>query len=308
MAYDSDYLVDRRRLKRRLTFWRTLAVVAVLAAVLAAFGRFYGFGGFGPVAGDFVARIDVEGVITHDEQRLETIRDLAADDSVRAVILHINSPGGTVVGGETLYRAVLDLGEKKPVIVVMESIATSAAYMTAIAADRIYAREGTLTGSIGVIMQATEVTKLLEMIGVSMRAFKSGPLKAEPSPFEPITPDVAAATQRLIDEMYVMFRDMVLARRNMTLADADRFADGRVFTGRQALRAGLVDGIGGEVEALSWLQREKGLPEDIRVRRVRNHREVGDLFGKLDSLARKTILSERLTLDGLVSVWHPDLR
>jgi protease IV len=304
MAYESDYLVDRRRLKRRLTFWRILAVVAIVAAIAAAFGRL----GDSVVGGDFMARVTIKGIIVQDDRRLQVLRDLAENNSVKAVILRIDSPGGTVVGGETLYRAILDLGSKKPVVAVMDGVAASAAYMTAIAADRLFAREGTLTGSIGVILQATEVTKLLEMIGVTARSFKSGSLKAVPSPLERITPDVEAATQALIDEMYRMFRDMVLERRKMKPADASRFADGRIFTGRQALKNGLIDEIGGEEDAIAWLESEKGVPAGLTVRRVKVDRDVDDLFDRLDSLARKTILSERLTLDGLISVWHPQLR
>ena len=304
MAYESDYLVDRRRLKRRLTFWRILAVVAIVAAIAAAFGRL----GDSVVGGDFMARVTIKGIIVQDDRRLQVLRDLAENNSVKAVILWIDSPGGTFVGGETLYRAILDLGSKKPVVAVMDGVAASAAYMTAIAADRLFAREGTLTGSIGVILQATEVTKLLEMIGVTARSFKSGSLKAVPSPLERITPDVEAATQALIDEMYRMFRDMVLERRKMKPADASRFADGRIFTGRQALKNGLIDEIGGEEDAIAWLESEKGVPAGLTVRRVKVDRDVDDLFDRLDSLARKTVLSERLTLDGLISVWHPQLR
>jgi len=304
MAFDSDYLVDRRRLKRRLTFWRVVAVVAVVGAIAAAYGRL----GDTVVGGDFIARVEIQGIIVQDDQRLAALRDLSRNDAVKAVILRIDSPGGTIVGGETLYWAILDLAGKKPVVAVMDGVAASAAYMTAIAADRLYAREGTLTGSIGVILQTTEVTKLLEMIGVSARSFKSGSLKATPSPVERITPDVEAATQALIDEMYRMFRDMVLERRKMKPADEAVFADGRVFTGRQALRNGLIDEIGGEQDAIAWLENEKGVAKDLTVRKVNLGRDVDDLFDRLDSLARKTILSERLTLDGLISVWHPQLR
>ena len=304
MAYDSDYLVDRRRLKRRLTFWRTLAVAAVVAAIAAAAGRL----GDTVVGGDFIAHIDIKGIIVQDDQRLRIIEELAEKDAVKAVIVRIDSPGGTVVGGETLFRALRELGKKKPVVAVMDGVAASAAYMTAIAADRIFAREGTLTGSIGVILQTTEVTKLLDMIGVSARAFKSGSLKAVPSPVERITPEIEAATQSLIDEMFRMFRDMVLDRRNMKPADAAKFSDGRIFTGRQALRNGLIDQIGGQKEAIAWLETEKQVPKELKVRKITLRRDVDNLFERLDSLARKTILSERLTLDGLISVWQPVMR
>lgn len=302
MPYDSDLAIDRRRLKRRLTFWRALAVVALVAAVAAAVGRFDGQ----VVDGDHIARLSIDGLIVQDDRRLEALGDLARDGAVRAVIVRIDSPGGTVTGGETLYRALLDIGRKKPVVAVMDGVATSAAYMAAIGADRIIARDSTLTGSIGVILQTTEITRLLDMIGVGAKAYKSGPLKASPNPLEPTSPAAAAAMQDLIDEMYAMFRDMVLERRNLAAADAGRFADGRVFTGRQALRAGLVDEIGGEDAAVAWLTRERNVPEGLEIRDIRLKRQVSILVERLDSLARKTILSERLTLDGLVSVWHAD--
>ena len=300
MAYDSDYLVDRRRLKRRLTFWRIATVVAVVAAIAVGYGRFNG-----PLGGDdFIARIEIKGVIVHDDDRIGKIRKIAENDAVKAVIVRIDSPGGTVVGGETLHNALLALGEEKPLVAVMDGIATSAAYMTAIATDRLFAREGTLTGSIGVILQTTEITKLLEMVGVSARSFKSGSLKAAPSPLEPVTPEVAEATQSLVASMYRMFRDMVLRRRGMSPADAGKFADGRVFTGLQALKAGLIDQIGGEEDAKAWLVGQKNVSEDLEIRTVRLKPDAGSLLVQLDSLARKTILSERLTLDGLISVWQ----
>ena len=301
MAYDADYLVDRRWLKRRLAFWRTLAVVALVAAVAAAFGRFC----TGLSERDHIVRLDIDGLILRDDRRIEALGKLAKESSVRAVILRIDSPGGTVTGGESLHRALLDLSRDKPVVAIMDGLATSAAYMVAIGADRVFARETTLTGSIGVIMQTTEITRLLDMIGITPRAFKSGELKASPNPFEPISPAAVAAMQELIDETYAMFRDMVLTRRALDVSAAAIFADGRVFTGRQALKAGLIDEIGGEKEAVAWLAAEKGLPADLKVREIRLKRDVGDLIDRLDGLARKTILSERLTLDGLVSVWHP---
>ena len=295
----SDYLVDRQRLKRRLAFWRTLAILAAFLAAAAAAGRLSG--GFG---GDFVARIDIEGIIVRDGERLAAVEALAENDEVRAVVVRIDSPGGTVAGGESLHRALRSVSEKKPVVAVLDGLATSAAYMVAIAADRIYARESTLTGSIGVVFQTAEITRMLEMIGVRTRTFRSGDLKSVPDPLEPVSSQVAAAAQGLIDEIYAMFRDLVLERRG--LASAEEFADGRVFTGRRALEIGLIDEIGGQKAALSWL--EARIPEDLPVRRIRLRRDVDDLVGRVVGLARKTILSERLTLDGLISVWHPDLR
>ena len=295
----SDYLVDRQRLKRSLAFWRGLAILAAVLAVAAAAGRLNGeFGG------DFIARIDVKGIIVRDEERLATVEALAENDEVRAVVVHVDSPGGTVAGGESLHRALRSVSDKKPVVAVLDGLATSAAYMVAIAADRIYARESTLTGSVGVVLQTAEITRMLEMIGVRTRTFRSGDLKSVPDPLEPVSPRAAAAAQGLIDEIYAMFRNLVLERRG--LASAEEFADGRVFTGRRAVEIGLVDEIGGQKAAVSWL--EDRIPEGLPVRQIKPRRDVNDLVGRIVGLAKKTILSERLTLDGLISVWHPELR
>ena len=293
----SDYLVDRQRLKRRLAFWRALAILAAFFAVAVAAGLPGGGSGF-------IARIDVEGVIVRDGKRLAAVEALAENDDARAVIVHIDSPGGTVAGGESLHRALRYVSERKPVVAVLDGLATSAAYMVAIAADRIYARESTLTGSVGVVLRTAEISRLLETIGVRTRTFRSGGLKSVPDPMEPVSPQAAAAAQGLIDEVYAMFRDLVLERRG--LASAEEFADGRVFTGRRAVEAGLVDEIGGQRAALAWL--EGRIPEDLPVRRVGPRRDMDGLFGSVVGLARKTVLSESLTLDGLISVWHPELR
>ena len=291
----SDYLVDRQRLKRRLAFWRAMAILAAFFAVAVAAGLPGG-------EGDFIARIDVEGVIVRDGKRLAAVEALAENDDARAVVVHIDSPGGTLAGGESLHRALRHVSERKPVVAVLDGLATSAAYMVAIAADRIYARESTLTGSVGVVLRTAEISRLLETIGVRTRTFRSGGLKSVPDPMEPVSPQAAAA-QGLIDEVYAMFRDLVLERRG--LASAEEFADGRVFTGRRAVEAGLVDEIGGQRAALAWL--EGRIPEDLPVRRVGPRRDMDGLFGSVVGLARKTVLSESLTLDGLISLWHPEL-
>jgi protease-4 len=306
MPIDPDFLVDRRRLRRQITVWRTLAVIALVGVVAAGIGRAQLFGE------RHVARLSVSGIITDDPDRTRTIVAAAKDDDIKAVIVRIDSPGGTVVGGETLYRELRELAQKKPVVAVLGELAASGGYMTALAADQIYAREGTITGSIGVIMQTMDVTGLLEKIGVRTEALKSGPLKAVPSPLEPLTDRGREVTRQLVDDMYGMFVDMVAERRKLDRAKALELADGRVYTGRQAKALGLIDAIGGEDEALGWLADAKGISRSLPVRELRIQREDDDWAAWMgESLARltgKTYLSERLKLDGLVAVWHPDLR
>lgn len=299
---DADYLVDRNRLKQRLAIWRTLAILVAVALVAVGVGRFAGL-----APRSHIAALAVENVIVNDLDRLQTLEDAMDDSSVKALIVYINSPGGTVVGGENLHYALKTFAARKPVVAVMGDLATSAGYMTAVAANRIFAREGTITGSIGVLFQTAEITDLLGKIGISVEAIKSAPLKAEPSPFSKVTPEVRRATQQLVDDMFEMFIGMVADNRGLSRDQVRALADGRVFTGRMAMKNGLVDGIGGEKEAVEWLAANKGIDGKLPVRALRIRREGRDWLDEISSLAQKTVFSERLKLDGLVSVWHPQL-
>jgi protease-4 len=285
-----------------VTFWRIATITIAVALVATAIGRFTGV-----TSQSYIARLEVKQVIVNDLDRLKALDAITGDSNVKALLVAINSPGGTVVGGEALHHALVRAGDKIPVVAIMGDLATSAGYMIAVASDHIVAREGTITGSIGVLFQTAEITDLLGKLGISVETIKSGPLKAEPSPFKKLTPEVRQATQSLVDDMFEMFVGMVASKRNMTPLKVRSLADGRVFTGRMALKEGLIDAIGGEREALNWLAENKGLDENLPVRKLKIKRDVRDWFEHLSSLARKTVLSERLTLDGLVSVWHPQL-
>jgi len=305
MTFAADDAVDRRRLKRRLSAWRAVAIVAVAVAVAAGIGRMTG-----GITGKHIARVTIKGTITEDLERDRTIKELADSRLVKAVIVHVDSPGGTVVGGERLYRTLRKLAEKRPVVTVMGTTATSAGYMVALGADRVVASHGSVTGSIGVIMQTTDLTKLLETIGVTAEAIKSGALKGVPSPLEKLTPEARRATQAVVDDIYRMFVDLVVERRKMGRDAARDIADGRVYTGRQAVDNGLVDELGGEDEALAWLKKEHGVDDKLPIEDVDIDPPVSaaGIFGRAMArwaLGGKMLVSERLTLDGLVSVWHP---
>jgi protease IV len=302
MVLDADIVIDRRRLKRRLNLWRVIAVVAVVAAVFAAVGRVGGLYGRA-----HVGRLSIEGVIVDDPQRDQALIDVADDDDVRALIVRIDSPGGTVVGGEALYHYLRRVAERKPVVAVMGEVATSAAYMTALAGDRIIAREGTITGSIGVIMQTADLTGLLEKIGVKPESVKSTPLKAQPSPLETFTPKAREAAREVVLDLYEMFVGMVEARRRLGHDQTLALADGRVFTGRQAVANGLIDGLGGELEARAWLDEVRDVDSAVPVWDVEIGRPEDRLRNLIGGLVEKTIFSERLRLDGLISLWHPAL-
>ncbi|MBM3542564.1 MAG: signal peptide peptidase SppA [Alphaproteobacteria bacterium] len=299
MALDADLWLDRRRLKRRLALWRTAAVLAVAGLVFLAAER------LGALPGeDHVARLTVTGIILEDPARDDLLLDLSRDDSARALVVRIDSPGGSVVGGETLYRSLRAVAAHKPVVAVMGTTATSAAYMATLGADHVIAHDGTLTGSIGVLLQSADVTGLLQKLGVSTEAIKSGPLKAVPSPFEKLTREGRESAQAVVLDMHAFFVDLLAERRGLDRPEALRLADGRVYTGRQALKARLVDAIGTEQDALAWLEATHGVGRALPVRDLSLGYEAGWLVGGLSGLSRKTKVLERLTLDGLISLWH----
>ena len=304
---EADLLVDRRRLKRQISFWRLAAILVALATIVGSalqFGR--------PLVGHgHIGRFSVTGVIADDRPRFEALREAARDPRLKAIVVRIDSPGGTVVASEELYRQLRQIAGRIPVVAVMGQTAASGGYMVALGADRIFAREGTITGSIGVLMQTADVSGLLRKLGVSMEQIRSVPLKAVPNPLEPLTDEGRRAVREIIEDMHAMFVGMVAERRRLDADRALRVSDGRVYTGRQALPLGLVDELGGEDAALDWLAKERGVPRDMPVRDVRVSRPGEgwrDLSSRaLSALTGKSYLPERLTIDGLVALWHPDL-
>ena len=315
MSLDTDKLMERRRQRRQAMLWKVVAAISITALVAVVLARTLGQDSAfsaGLTAGELlgggrIARVNITGIIVEDRHRDKLLQELKDDDHIKAVLVEINSPGGTVVGGENLYLGLRDVATEKPVVAVMGSTATSAAYMTAIGADRIFARQGTLTGSIGVIMQTADVTQLMDKIGVKPETIKSGALKAQPNPMEPLSDDARKHVQEVVMDMYDLFVTMVAERRAMDVDATKALADGRVFTGKKALDAGLIDAIGGEAEAVAWLETEKGLETDLPVVDKKPKYPRPDVVERVFGAFGKALVSERLTLDGLLSVWHPNL-
>jgi protease-4 len=304
MPLSADEVIDRRRLKRRLTLWRVIAVVAIVAIVVVAVGRFKN-SGF--ASKDYVARVSVNGIITTNLTRNDALQRISNDKNAKALIVRIDSPGGTVVGGEDLFRSLRAISKQKPVVAVFGSLGTSGAYMTALGADRIFAREGSITGSIGVILQSTDLTGLLEKLGVKPVSIKSSPLKAQPNPLEPLSKEARKATEEVIGDIYQMFVDMVASRRNIDMDRARALADGRVFTGRQGLKVGLIDAIGGEEEARAWLSNTRKIDLTLPIKDIKTSKQRKIWQALFQGIFGKTLFSKRLTLDGPISLWHPGL-
>ncbi|MCL2428538.1 MAG: signal peptide peptidase SppA [Alphaproteobacteria bacterium] len=308
MTLETDLLLDRRRLKRRLLTWRIVALTALLAAVLAGLGKL----GLG-VGASHLARLNVSGIITEDRRLTASVAALADDTSVPALIVSINSPGGSVAGGESLHNAIAEVAAKKPVVAVMGGTAASAAYMIAVPATRIFAREATLTGSIGVLLQTGEISGLLDKIGIETDAITSGPLKDQPSYLRPLSPEGRDVLRGLVMDMYDQFVGMVASGRHLSPDAVRALGDGRAYTGRQALKLGLVDQIGGEAEARAWLAAEhhiaRNLPvEDVRTSGSLAQRVVGASLGAILGVAQKSLDLQWVRIDGAWAVWQPAVR
>jgi len=303
MTLETDLLMDRRRLKRRLVFWRCLAVGLAALAVLAALdslGMSWG--------GAHVARLTLSGMISDDRRVNEALARIARDGDAKALIVSINSPGGTVVGGEALYRSLSAVALKKPVVTVMGTVAASAGYMAALPAQRIFAAEGTVTGSIGVLLQTGELSGLLDKVGITAEAITSGPLKNQPSLTAPMTPAGRQVMHGLVMDMYDQFVERVAAGRNMPIERVRELADGRAYTGRQAVALGLIDAIGGEAEARAWLANDKGVPaslptEDVTTGSIAS-RAVSTSLVQIVGSVWKALISQSVSLDGGMAVWQ----
>lgn len=314
----ADDLIDRRNLRRKLTFWRVVAILVAAIGIALASVWLYG-DELGGATAAHIAKVKIEGTITEDDELLERLKKIGEATSVKGVILSIDSPGGTTAGGEAIFEAVRRLAAQKPVVAQVGTLAASAGYMIATASDHIVARQSSIVGSIGVLVQFPDVTGLMDKLGVKLEEIKSSPLKAEPSPFNPTNDEERAMIRSMILDSYDWFVGLVQERRPLSRDEALALADGSVFTGRQALQKKLVDGLGGEAEAVAWLS-GKGVAPGLKVVEWKPKSEGGLLFGNslLQGAARvlglpdgsaeamlRQIGAERLFLDGLVSLWHP---
>ncbi len=261
-AIERDFYEERRRKWRRSAFWRGFIVAVVLALIVGAVTSSEDL----LASREHVARFQINGTIYDDIKRDELLADLAGSDSAVAVIVRINSPGGTTVGAEALYQSLRRIAENKPVVAVLGEVAASGGYAAALGADHVVGRGNSLVGSIGVIMEYPNLTNVMDRLGIQLETVRSSDLKAEPSPFRPVNPEARARDTAMVAESYAWFRGLVGERRGLSGAELDDVANGGVFTGRVALANDLIDEIGGEPEALAWLESRQGGLEDLPVR------------------------------------------
>lgn len=308
----ADYLVDRRRLRRQVVFWRVAAFAVAALAILALGARLTAGAGAGQA---HIARVSISGLITGDAETLKLIREIG-DSKAAAAELVIDSPGGTTEGSEVLYDEIRRLADKKPVVAVVGSMAASGAYIAALGADRIFVHGNSIVGSIGVLVEFPNVSGLLDKVGVKFESIKSSPLKAAPNGLEPTSDAARDAIAALIADSFAWFKGLVKERRGMSDEELAKIDDGRVFSGRQGVPLKLADALGGEREAIAWLESEKGVAKDLPIRDWKPDRGFG--AWKLTSLAAELARSAGWSafadvlarepfgerFDGLMSIWQ----
>lgn len=322
MPSDGEIIADRRRMRRKLSFWRIIGVAALVVAVIAVGWRATNGAWTGSRGSPHIARVTVEGVITSDRRFSEMLGRIGDSEAVQGVVVSVNSPGGTTTGSEEMYRAIRGLVEKKPTVTFVDGTAASGAYIAALATDHIIARETSIVGSIGTLFQVPNFSELLDTIGISVLEIKSSPLKAAPSPVSPTDPEAVRAIQSIVDDTFIWFRELVASRRPMTAEEVVAVADGRVHSGRQAIGLKLIDQLGSHGDAVRWLETERGVAADLPVRDWEPERE-SDRFGLITGLAFGVDLlgfeklglalyrvagdHASLKLDGLLALWQPSV-
>ena len=264
-----------------------------------------------------IANYTISGLLVDADQILEDLEYLEFEDNVKAIIITVDSPGGTTVSAEEIFLKIRSISSNKPIVVVMKNIATSGAYLFSIGADRIFARENTITGSVGVLLQWARIDQGLEKLGIEMKEVKSGKLKAEPDLFGESDEEAMALTQKIVDETYRWFLNLVKERRNVEEYAISQISDGRIFTGRQALELNLIDEIGGNREAKFWLIENREINTDLEiliydqnkstnfielsVAKIMDYFTINSSYG--DRLKNNLSL---MNIGGLLSIWqHP---
>ena len=302
MKFFSDCLLQNLKLKKSVLVWKTLFFLSLVASLFYSFFSAYtAFKPSGTSYRPYIGRLKIEGFITKDQERDKKILQLAQNKSVKALILHVDSPGGTIVGGESLYNSLRKFASQKPLVVVMDNIAASGGYMISLAADYIVAHAGTMTGSVGVIMQFPDLSGLAKSLGVGMTTIRSGNLKGGPSIVEGASAQERSALQDSLCVAYDYFRSLVMERRKIKKEDFKDIATGKIFVGKQALESSLVDKIGDELDAIEWLNQTHQVSGVVKDIKLSEQRRLTSIIGGAKSW--KSIAAERyLKSNGILAV------
>lgn len=263
----SHFSYETIRANKKMRFWRLIAVLLLVGAVIFLSGRDKNkLSSSSFLGGGYIGRIHIDGMIIDEQDYSKKIRKLADDNSLKAVIVSVDSPGGTTVDSQRLYEALLKLKEKKPMVIQMENVAASGGYIVSLAGNHIIASGNTITGSVGVIMQSPEISGLMEKFGVGLNEIRTTSLKGEPSLYYPMSPAAKENLTAMVEDSYAWFKGMVKENRpKMSKKNFEVATTGAVFSGRQALKLGLIDELGSEEESLNWLKKNHKIDDKLEI-------------------------------------------
>ena len=285
--------------RRQSIIKRILIIVIVIMSIVTASLQFQ-------QKENFIAKITVEGIIKDRNDILEQLKDLDNDQNVKGLITIINSPGGTYVGSKEIHESIKKLSKKIPTVAYMREMATSGGYLVSLSSDRIFGNEGTITGSIGVILQTADISQLLGKLGINPVIIKSGDLKAVPNPAEKIDEKKLNYLNDIIKKMQTEFLNLVKKSRNISNSSLDLVSDGRIVTGKQAKDLKLIDAVGTENDALSWLKKEAGLDDEVRVKDLSIQSEITELLN-FSFLKKKINYLNQNFYNGFIAIWTPGI-
>jgi len=298
----SDEITSPRPKRRPVrTALTVIALIGIGFIALSVLGNFLSEGGW--IGGDKVAVIRIEGIILDSRETIEELRHYRDNPSVKAIVLRIDSPGGAVVPSQEIFAEVRKTKAEGKIKVVtsMGNVAASGGYYIAAATDRIVANPGTLTGSIGVIMELANVKGLLEKFGVQSVVIKSGRHKDMASPFRAMTPEDRALLQTVLDDVHAQFIDAVATGRSLQLEQVKTLADGRIFTGKQAQTVNLVDELGDLHDAIQLAARLVGISGEPRVIETHKRFSWRDLLQGLYSGSIAPLVPSNISLKYLLA-------
>ncbi len=260
-------MASRHPIARGLMILCAVVLVFFASSVLltvATDGKLEGLTSFG----DRVGVVEVRGVIADSDDIVDALKGFERSSSIKAVVVRIESPGGGVAPSQEIYSAIRKLREVKPVVASLGGVAASGGYYIASACNAVVANPGTITGSIGVIVELGNVEGLLQKLGIQAEVLKAGTYKDMGSPVRPLTREERRLFQEMIDSVHTQFVGAVAAGRGMDLRKVRELADGRIFSGEQARAVGLVDELGGLQDAIALAADRAGLPGEPRVSRA----------------------------------------
>ena len=253
-----------------------------------------------------IAKINLEGIISDKNDFIDRVENINKNENIKGLLVVVNSPGGTFVSSKEVYDTLEKISKKIPTSVYMREIATSGAYLASLGVDKIFANNGTITGSIGVILQTAELTSLLEKLGIQPIVIKSGQLKAVPNPLENVDEENLSYMKKIIDRLQKEFIELVEKKRNLGVEAKSKISDGRIFTSKQAKALNLIDYVGNESDAIEWIKSEGNLSDEVNILELDAVNSFLDIL-KLNVLKKSFNFFDLNLNNGILAIWTPGI-